>query len=126
MSEIDDKILEALTGEDREALESFTAQPGFFSMLWEPMRGSFKSIAIAAFVVMIVVFVMLVYSIVGFFSATDEVSKLHWTGIGLAMLIVMGLLRIWYFMEINRLSVIREIKRLELQVSLMAKKLDRS
>jgi hypothetical protein len=123
MSKIDDKILEALDSDDRELMETYTSQRGFFSMLFEPMRGSFGPIAIAAFILMIVVFITLVYSIFQFFPEQDLLRKLNWMAIGLSMLIVMGLLRLWYFQEISRLSILREMKRLELQVSLLSKKL---
>ena len=32
--------------------------------------------------------------------------------------------RLWFFMELNRLSVIREVKRVELQVSLLAEQVE--
>ncbi|MEJ2247431.1 MAG: hypothetical protein P8Y80_15350, partial [Acidobacteriota bacterium] len=60
---------------------------------------------------------------VNFFSVADLESKLNWLAVGLTALIVIGLLRLWYFMELNRLSVIREAKRLELQIALLAKRL---
>jgi len=123
MSKIDDRILEALDSDDRELMETYTSQRGFFSMLFEPMRGSFGPIAIAAFALMIVVFITLVYSMFQFFPEQDLLRKLNWMAIGLSMLIVMGLLRLWYFQEISRLSILREMKRLELQVSLLSKKL---
>jgi hypothetical protein len=34
----------------------------------------------------------------------------------------LGLLRLWYFMELNRQSVIWEVKRLELQIALLVKR----
>jgi hypothetical protein len=48
--------------------------------------------------------------------------KLNWMAIALAMLIFLGFLRLWYFQERSRLSILRELKRLELQLSLQARK----
>jgi hypothetical protein len=123
MSKLDDKILEALSSEDREMLETYTRQPGFFGMLSEPFRGSFGPIVIAAFAFMLVAFGLFVYSAIRFFPEPDLLVKLNWLAIGLTMLIILGLLRLWYFQEISRLSIIREVKRLELQIALLAKKL---
>jgi hypothetical protein len=122
MSKIDDRILETLNSEDRELMQTYTAQPGFLGMLLEPMRGSFGPSAIAAFGIMIVVFVTLVFSIFQFFPEQDVLRKLNWMAIALAMLIFLGFLRLWFFQEISRLSILRELKRLELQLSLQARK----
>jgi hypothetical protein len=123
MSKLDDKILEALGSADRELLETYTRQPGFFGMLFEPLRGSFGPIAIVAFALMLVTLGAFIYSAFQFFPEPDLRAKLNWLAIGLTMLIMLGLLRLWYFQEISRLSIIREVKRLELQISLLSKKL---
>ena len=123
MNKLDEKILEVLNSEDRQTLESYAAQPGFFGMFMEPFRGSFGPIVIMAFVFMLVIFGVLIYSAFQFFPEPDLGTKLNWLAIGLTMLIALGFLRLWYFQEISRLSIIREMKRLELQVSLLASKL---
>jgi hypothetical protein len=38
----------------------------------------------------------------------------------LSTVVAFAIARIWFFMELNRLSVIREVKRVELQISLLA------
>ena len=46
--------------------------------------------------------------------------KINWLAGTLSTVVAFAIARIWFFMELNRLSVIREIKRVELQVSLLA------
>ena len=58
---------------------------------------------------------------INFFTIEDLEMKLNWLAVGLTALIVIGLLRLWYFMELNRLSVVRELKRLEPQIAQLAK-----
>ena len=123
MSDIDEKILEALNQEDKEAMDSYGEELGFFGLVAESFRGKLKSIVIAVFILVLVFAVILVYSTFHFFSAEDIAAKLNWLAVGLTALIVIGLLRLWYFMELNRLSIVREVKRLELQISLIGKKL---
>jgi hypothetical protein len=123
MSDIDDKILEALNAEDKVVMDSYGEELGLFDLIRESFRGKLKAVVIPVFLFMLVFAVILVYSAIYFFSTEDIGSKLHWLGIGLTALIVFGLLRLWYWMELNRLSITREVKRLELQVSLLAKKL---
>ena len=123
MSTIDVKIREVLNSEDKEVLESYGKELGFFGMIAESFRGKLKAIVIAVFIFILVFAVMLVYCAIHFFSVADIGLKMNWLAGGLSALIVIGLLRLWYFMELNRLSVIREVKRLELLIALLAKKL---
>jgi hypothetical protein len=123
MSDIDEKILEALNNEDKEVMDSFGEEPGLFELIAESFRGKMKAVVIPVFVFMLAFAAILVYSAIHFFSVETIGTKLHWLAIGLTALIVFGLLRLWYWMELNRLSIIREVKRLELQISLLSKKL---
>lgn len=123
MSDIDEKILEALNNEDKEVMDSYGEELGLFELMAESFRGKMKVVVIPVFVFMLTFAAILVYSAVNFFSVEEIGTKLHWLAIGLTALIVFGLLRLWYWMELNRLSVIREVKRLELQISLLSKKM---
>jgi hypothetical protein len=123
MSAIDDKILENLNSADRKILESCGREPGIFGLIAESFRGKLKGLVIAVIALVLIFAVMLVYAAIQFFSSEDLGIKLDWLAVGLTSLIVIGLLRLWYFMELNRLSVIREVKRLQLQIALLAKKL---
>jgi heme/copper-type cytochrome/quinol oxidase subunit 4 len=123
MSTIDDRILETLDAEGKETMEQYAKELGLFGLIAESFRGKFKHVVVAAFVFILIFAVILVYSAIYFFSVEDLSSKMNWLAIGLTALIVIGLLRLWYFMELNRLSITRELKRLELLLSLFAKKL---
>ena len=46
--------------------------------------------------------------------------KINWLAGTLSTVVAFAIARLWFFMELSRLSVIREIKRVELQVSLLA------
>ncbi len=123
MSAIDDKIRESLNSEDKEVMESYGKELGFFGLIAESFRGKLKAMVITVFLLVLIFAVILVICAVNFFTVEDIALKLNWLAVGLTALIVIGLLRLWYLMELNRLSVIREIKRLELQIALLAKRL---
>lgn len=123
MSAIDDKILETLNSEDGEILDSCGRELGVFGLIAESFRGKLRAIVITVFLLVLIFAVILVVCAVNFFTVEDILLKLNWLAVGLTSLIVIGLLRLWYFMELNRLSVIREVKRLELQIALLAKRL---
>jgi hypothetical protein len=124
MSAIDDKILETLDSEDRKIMDSYSKELGLFGLVAESFRGKLKAMVITVFLLILIFAVILIYCTINFFTVEDLELKLNWLAVGFTALIVIGLLRLWYFMELNRLSVIREVKRLELQMSLSAKRLN--
>ncbi len=123
MSDIDEKILEALNDEDKEVMDAYGEELGLFGLIRESFRGKLKVPVIAVFLFIIIFAVIFIYSAINFFSVEAIDTKLNWLAIGFTVFFVVGLLRFWYWMVLSQLVTIREIKRLELQVSLLAKKL---
>ncbi len=123
MNDIDDKILEALSSEDQEVMENYGKELGLFDLIAESFRGKLGFIRITVIIMIVVFIVVLIHSAINFFSIEELASKLDWLAIGLFSLTAVVVGRLWYWMELNHLSTIREVKRLELQVSLLAKKL---
>lgn len=124
MNDLDDKILAAMRSETEESLGEYSKELGLFGLVGESFKGSLAWVVVLAFVLIFVFIGLGIYCGINFFHATDIASKLNWfAGASLAFIIVI-VLRLWYFMELNRLSIRREIKRVELQVSLLANKLD--
>ena len=123
MNDIDDKILAAIRSETEESLGEYSEELGLFGLVGESFKGALRWVVFAAFALILIFIGMGVYSAINFYHATDIAVKLNWfAGSALAFLIVI-VLRLWYFMELNRLSIRREIKRVELQVSLLGAKL---
>lgn len=122
MSDIDDKILEPLNAEDKEVMDVYGKELGLFGLIAESFRGKLKCTVIAVFLFILIFAAILVYSAIHFFSAEEIETKLNWLAIGFTALFIFGLLRLWYWTVLSQIATIREIKRLELQVSLLAKK----
>ena len=123
MTDIDTKILEAIREDADEAIQEYEEELGLFGLIAESFRGAFRWTVIFSILLQAAFLVVIVYCAIDFFH-TDEISrKLDLLAIGLAAFIAFGLLRLWFLMELNRLSIRREIKRLELQVALIGNKL---
>lgn len=120
MGDIDKKILEAIKAETDVSMKDYEKDLGLFGLIAESFKGSFRWMVIGAMAMQIVLAVALIYCAAGLFGTDDPAVKLDWLALGLAAFIAFGLLRIWYFMEINRLSIARDIKRLELQLAAVA------
>lgn len=122
MHTIDDKIAEVMDGEAREMMDIYGKELGLFGLIAESFRGKLRFLVMLIFLFIMVFALLLLYCAVHFFTAETIDMKLNWMAGGLTALIVIGSLRLWYLMELNRLSVIREVKRLELQIGLLGRK----
>ncbi len=122
MTDLNDRIREALRADDDEALAGLADEPDIFEQVLETFRGRSRIIVLASIGVGVIFMAMAVVCLVQFFKATEVQSMLAWmTGFGFSLSAVMGM-KIWYWMELQKNAITREIKRLELQVARLAKK----
>ena len=124
MNEIDDKILAAIRSETEASLGEYSEELGLFGLVRESFRGALGVWVAVVFVLILVFIGAFVYCAIEFFHAPDISMKLNWLAAGLLAAIIVVTLRLWFFMELNRVSVIREVKRVELQLSLLAGKIE--
>lgn len=120
MSDIDRKILEAIKAETDATMKGYERELGLFGLMAESFKGAFRFMVMIAMAFQVALAAVVVYCAVHLFGTDDTAEKLDWLAIGLAALIAFGLLRLWVLMELNRLSLAREVKRLELQVAAVA------
>ena len=122
MNDINKKILQAMKEhpDDNYIPED---EADVLRLIGRSFKGMFR-ITLAVVVLLQVVFAGLaIYCAYQMLNIDDIGTKIHWASGAIATFIVFGLLRIWLFMELNRLSVLREMKRVELQIALLANNL---
>ena len=124
MTDIDDKIREALRREDAELLEHFQSEPPVHELLIETFRGRRVWMTSLAAVFAFVFFGLSLFALYGFFHAEGTRSWIAWASGFLWASLAVAMLKIWFWMEIQRNSVVREIKQLELQVANLSRQLD--
>ena len=124
MKDIDDKILAAMREETEQSIAEYSEELGIFGLMVESFKGALRWVVFTVFALILVFIGLAVYCGIEFIHATDIAIKLNWLGGGLLAAIIVVVLRLWFFMELNRLSIKREIKRVELQVSLLANKIE--
>ena len=123
MSKLDEMIKAELEQESSEIDLLLASEGGLPDMVAASFKGSMRRwvgvVYVAAFAVAIPMF----WSIYQFFIAISLDDRLFWGLIALTTLIMQGLLKVWIFMEMNRASMMREIKRLELAVAKLSQKI---
>lgn len=113
--DVDALIREALTREEAELFEQL-GEPSLPEMITEVFRGRWRWLMILSMVVTTLLTVLAVYCAVRFYQAPEEREMLAWGAGGFFCLMAVMANKIWYWMEMQRHSLSREIKRLELAV----------
>jgi hypothetical protein len=123
MSDMDKRILEAIKAETDVTMRVYERELGMFGLMAESLKGAFRWLVMVSMAFQVVLAAAFIYCAFRLFGTNDPATKLDWLALGLAAFIAFGLLRLWLLMELNRLSITREIKRLELQVAVVARAL---
>ncbi len=116
MDDLDRKIEETLSAEDRALFGQFEEQ-GLFGQLFGIYSGKLAFITAVATALTFALFFAAVYCGWNFFKAEAAIDAARW-GAGAVMLMVMvGFLKIWFWMRMESNRILREVKRLELQLA---------
>lgn len=119
MSKLDQAIRQALSAEDAAFLAKFEDQSPFQEALGT-FSGKWGVMNLFAALVTFAMFGAAVYCAWNAFTVADVRETVLWSeGIVLAMLAV-AMLKMYFWMEINKNVTLREMKRLELQVARLA------
>ncbi len=117
MNELDKKIRAALSKEDADALDDLGGEPSMFAMVVEAFRGRHRWLMWLTMFWSLVFFALSVVSAIQFFKTEDPRDMQLW-GLGFFLCIAaVSMFKIWFWMELVKNAIMREIKRLELQVA---------
>ncbi|MHC5024136.1 MAG: DUF6768 family protein [Planctomycetota bacterium] len=122
MTDLNDRIREALRADDEEALAELAAEPDLFEQVLQTFRGRGRVLVLGSMAFGILFMALAILCVVKFFQAEAVQSMLAWAlGFVFCLSAVMGM-KIWYWMELQKNAITREIKRLEIQVTRLAKR----
>jgi hypothetical protein len=122
MEDIDQLIKDTLTQEESKFYDSLEEQ-SVLGMIGGLFTGKNKWVVILMNIMTLVFFGLFIYCVVNFFDTTETNDLLKW-GIGsLVFLIGVSMLKIFAWMQMDKNAILREMKRLELQVSSLSSKL---
>lgn len=120
--ELDTLIRDALSAEDR-ALFDRLGEPSLPKLITDTFRGRLRWMNALAILYTLVFFGLAIYCAVMVFQTEDVASMLRW-GLGLLICIFfVAFLKLWFWLEIQRHALSREIKRVELAVAHLASEL---
>lgn len=125
MSNIDQEIRKALMEGQSEEIRELGEEQNIWEMSMELFQGRQKWINIFGYIFGILFFIGGIWALLNFVAAT-ELKEIAQTGlIFITAFVAVGFLKIWFWMEMNRNSVIREVLRLELRIQELSRKLEK-
>jgi FtsH-binding integral membrane protein len=123
MNDLDDQIREALRGEDAELYDHYRGELPVYEMLIETFRGRNRWLNVLAFLFTFVGLAMAIVSAYEFFHVESTQAMIAWATSFLWFVVWIAMLKIWFWLEMQKHSITREVKRLELQVANLSRQL---
>ena len=124
MKDLDQKIREALAEDDTELFDKLAARESLPEMLLGVFRGRPLWITWLGQLFIFVFFGLAIWSVFQFFDASVLVDQIMWATLFLYCGMAVAFLKLWFWLEMQKNSIIREVKRVELQVAQLARRLE--
>ena len=122
--QIDKLIKEALSEEESKLYDQLEEQ-NVFQMLGGVFQGKNRWMMVLLNFVMLIVFGFLVYSIIQFFNTDITNELIMWSLAIISLLLMVSMLKMFVWMQMDKNSIKREIKRLEFQISILSSKISK-
>lgn len=119
MNSPDERITAALDQDDHAFLASLDSNRGMFQQIGDSFRGPLGWWARFAFLIAIAIGIGLAYSFFRAVTADTTDAILGWGLTSIALLIMQGFLKEWMFARMTMLTLLGELKRLQVQVAIL-------
>ncbi len=122
MNEIDKLIKESLTQEEAKFYEELDEQ-NIFEMIGGLYQTKNRWIIIMMNIVNVIALILLVYCIIQFLNTDNTNELIKWSSAGFLCVMITSMLKVYSWLQIDKNALLREIKRLELQISSLVGKI---
>ncbi len=123
-SKLDNQIRDALRAEDAELFDEYSEEQPIHEMLIGVFRGRNRMLVVGVFIMSIVMLAFSIFCTVRFFQAAEIEQQFGWAiGIFFGLTTVMGM-KVWVWLEMNKNTLTREVKRVELQIARLAQRIE--
>ena len=120
--QLDALIKETLSKEEAAFYEELE-EKNLFGKISEVYKCKMGWLAISMNIMHLVLTGVLVYCIIRFFDTESLKAMLTWSSAGFCCLVFMSMMKLYVWMQMDKNDVLRELKRVELQVSVLAHKM---
>ena len=123
MRDIDKKIQEALHAEDEDLFTEHGGELGMLEMVIDSFHSKQRWFMAIVMVWTIGMIALMVLSAIKFFEVESVREMIMYAVATVSIGGMIAMIKLWYFMELNKNALTREIKRLELQIARLSSRL---
>ncbi|MCW5516505.1 DUF6768 family protein [Muriicola sp. Z0-33] len=121
---IDDLIKETLSAEEAQFYDELEEQ-NIIGKMGEVYKGKFGWLAVIMNIITLAAFILMVYCIFQFFNTQETNELIKWSSGAFLCMIVMGMLKLFVWLQMDKNDILRELKRLELQLATLMSRIDK-
>lgn len=115
-ADLDTEIAKALNIEDRD-ISAYFDELGMIGQAKTLFRGKTAWVTLLSLFFGTIINVIFFYAAWKFFTVDDAMVKANWAAIAWFSAIMVAFMKVWFWMRMESNKVIREVKRVELQVA---------
>ena len=123
MEEIDELIKESLSKEEAVFYDSLEEQ-NLIEMVGGLFRSKNRWLIVLMNIVQVIAFGFFVYCLIEFFGTENTNELIKWGAGGFLFLLMSTFMKLFSWMQMDKNALLREMKRLELQIASLATKKD--
>jgi hypothetical protein len=122
---LDQTVRESLSPEDAILFDTLAADQALHRQLLAPFGGQLRWFNAAGWIIGLVLFAAACILGWRFTSAESLQDALRWGAAAALALAGVALVKVWFWLELQKLAIVREVRRLEVQVASLSSQLRR-
>lgn len=119
MTEFDTRLRAALDADDEAFLRELDTDRGMFAQIGDTLSGPLGGWAKLIFAVAVALGIALFVAIWQMLIADTDRQLFIWVAVTLGLLMAQGFVKQWFFERMNLMTILRELKRVELRIARM-------
>ncbi len=119
MNNLDDQIRKALNPSDAEMLGGPDDGLRVDQLVISTFRSRHWIMTVPIVIVSLVVFALSIWCLVRFFDATETQDMIGWAMGVITGCFMIGFMKVWFWMEMQRIAITREVKKVELLAAML-------
>jgi hypothetical protein len=125
MNDLDQVIRQTLSAEDAELLHRLGADQSLHRQVLATFEGRLRWFNAAGWIAGVVLFGVALITAFRFVNAQELDDMLRWGAASALAFAGIALIKVWFWLELQKNAIVREVKRLEVQVASIAAQLRR-
>lgn len=117
MTDFGDRLRDSLSIDDEEFLKSLENERGIFTQMFVSFQGPMRFWTGFVIFFSIVFFILAIWSFFRIMDAKSATDIALWLAAFFCCVLTVALTKMWYWMRLNHLGVLRELKKIELRIA---------